>query len=310
VTGLHRNSAYRERRAALASRVTDEALAGKEWQMPEFLHRTYDIRQPELASALDEVSFWSSRFGAFLFKHLPLRPNVRILDLGCGTGFPSLELAQVYGTSCMVTGIDIWKEAILRAQAKQQAYQITNAELLAADAAHLPFADQEYDLIVSHLGINNFDDPRAVLTEGYRVGKPGATLVLTTNPSGHMREFYVLFREVLLEMGMPAAVERLEGNEAHRGTRGSLEGMLQAAGFDVIRVEEETFDLRYLDGTALFHHVLTQVGFLDGWRQVVDTKDEEGVFAALETRLNQAASSPGELRMSVPMLYLEAVKPA
>lgn len=283
---------------------------GKEWQqMPDFLHRTFDIHQPELASALDEVSFWSSRFGDFLFKHLPLRPHLRILDLGCGTGFPSLELAQVYGASCVVTGIDIWKEAILRAQEKQQAYQITNVELLAADAAHLPFPDQEYNLIVCHLGINNFDDPRAVLTECFRVAKPGATLVLTTNPSGHMREFYALFREVLLELGMPDYLERLERSEAHRGTKGSLEGVLQAAGFGVIRVEEDTFELRYLDGTALFDHVLTQVGFLDGWRQVVDAEDEERVFSVLETRLNQAASSSGGLRMSVPMLYLEASKP-
>jgi len=277
--------------------------------MPDFLHRTYDIHQLELASALDEVSFWSSRFGALLFKHLPLRPALRILDLGCGTGFPTLELAQVYGTSCVVTGIDIWQEAILRAQVKQRAYQITNANLLLADAAHLPFLDQEYDLIVCHLGINNFDDPDAVLIECFRVAKPGATLALTTNPSGHMRELYALFREVLLELGMPAALERLERNEAHRGNRKSLEGMLQAAGFDVIKIEEDTFDLRYLDGTALFNHRLTQVGFLDGWRQVVDAEDEEQVFTTLETRLNQAAISSGGLRMSVPMLYLEAAKP-
>ncbi|PWT73051.1 MAG: methyltransferase type 11 [Chloroflexi bacterium] len=277
--------------------------------MPDFLRRAYDIQQPELASALDEVSFWSSRFGAFLFKHLPLRPHLRILDLGCGTGFPSLELAQVYGTSCMVTGIDIWKEAILRAQAKQLAYQISNVELQVADAARLPSADQAYDLIVCHLGINNFDDPEAVLAECFRVTKPGATLVLTTNPTGHMREFYALFREVLLDLEMPAYLERLDRNEAHRGTRVSLVGMLQGAGFGVTRVEEDTFDLRYLDGTALFHHVLTQVGFLDGWRQVVETEHQERVFTLLETRLNQAAGTAGGLRMSVPMLYLEAAKP-
>ncbi len=60
--------------------------------MPDFLHRTYDVHQPELASAFDEVSFWSARFGAFLFRHLTLRPHLAILDLACGTGFP-LEAA-------------------------------------------------------------------------------------------------------------------------------------------------------------------------------------------------------------------------
>jgi ubiquinone/menaquinone biosynthesis C-methylase UbiE len=120
--------------------------------MPDFLHRTSDLHQPGLASAFDEVSFWSARFGAFLFQHLTLRPHLAILDLACGTGFPLFELAQVYGSSYQVTGIDLWKEAVERARAKQQVYQLPNVQILEADAAHLPFQENEFDLIVSHLG--------------------------------------------------------------------------------------------------------------------------------------------------------------
>jgi arsenite methyltransferase len=278
--------------------------------MPDFLHRTYDLHQPELAAAFDQVSFWSARFGAFLFEHLPLRPNLAILDLACGTGFPLFELAQVYGATCQVTGIDQWKEAVERGRAKQQAYQLPNVQILEADAAQLPFGEREFDLIVSHLGINNFADPEAVLAECFRVAKPQASLVLTTNPSGHMRELYALFREVLLELHQSMYLERLQQNEEHRGTKASLSGMLQAAGFHTVKIQEGAFQLRYLDGSALFHHLLTQVGFLDGWRQVVDAEDEEPVFALLETRLNQVAQARGELRLSVPMLYLEGEKPA
>ncbi len=278
--------------------------------MPDFLHRTYDLHQPELAAAFDQVSFWFARFGAFLFEHLPLRPNLAILDLACGTGFPLFELAQVYGATCQVTGIDQWKEAVERGRAKQQAYQLPNVQILEADAAQLPFGEREFDLIVSHLGINNFADPEAVLAECFRVAKPQASLVLTTNPSGHMRELYALFREVLLELHQSMYLERLQQNEEHRGTKASLSGMLQAAGFHTVKIQEGAFQLRYLDGSALFHHLLTQVGFLDGWRQVVDAEDEEPVFALLATRLNQVAQARGELRLSVPMLYLEGEKPA
>jgi arsenite methyltransferase len=276
--------------------------------MPDFLHRTYGLHQPGLASVVDEVSLWSSRFGALLFKHLPLRRHVNILDLACGTGFPLFELAQVFGTSSHVTGIDIWTEAIERARVKQSVYQLANVAILEADAEQLPFAEGEFDLIVCHLGINNFADPPAVLAECYRVTKPHAVLVLTTNPAGHMREFYERFREVLLELEMPQYLERLERQEEHRGTQDSLSGQLQYAGFQVTKVEEERFQLRYLDAGALFHHILTQIGFLDGWRQVVDPHDEERVFALLEARLNQMATTTGEVRMTVPMLYLEAEK--
>jgi len=209
-----------------------------------------------------------------------------------------------------VTGIDQWKEAVERARAKQQVYQLPNVQILEADAAHLPFGEREFDLIVSHLGVNNFADPEAVLGECFRVAKPQASLVLTTNPSGHMRELYALFREVLLELHKPLYLERLQKNEEHRGTKESLSGMLQAAGFHMVKIQEGAFRLRYVDGSALFHHLLTQVGFLEGWRRVVDAEDEEPVFALLETRLNQVAQTRGELRLTVPMLYLEGERPA
>jgi hypothetical protein len=125
-----------------------------------------------------------------------------------------------------------------------------------------------------------------------------------------MREFYALFHEVLLlELQKPMYLERLRSNEEHRGTKASLCDDLHAAGFHVTKIQEEAFQLRYVDGTALFHHILTQFGFLDGWRQVVDPEDEERVFALLENKLDQIAKARGELCMTVPMLYLEGEKP-
>jgi hypothetical protein len=56
------------------------------------------------------------------------------------------------------------------------------------------------------------------------------------------------------------------------------------------------------------NHSLTRIGFLDGWRSVVDADDEQRVFESIERRLNEAAGAQGELRMTVPMLYLEALK--
>jgi hypothetical protein len=157
--------------------------------------------------------------------------------------------------------------------------------------------------------VNNFADPAAVLAECFRVAKAGARLVLVTNPMGHLSEFYEVFRQILRELHMLASLERLQAHEAHRGTRASLSEMVQAAGFRVVKIKEGRFHLRYLDGSAFFHHFLTQLGFLEDWRRVVDEEGEERIFALLEDRLNQVARAAGELRMSVPMLYLEGEKP-
>jgi arsenite methyltransferase len=278
--------------------------------MPDFLHFTYDHHDPHIASVFDQASLWAARFGLFLFSQLELRPHLNILDVACGTGFPLFELAQMHGASCQVTGIDIWKQAVERARLKRNIYQSPNVQILEADATRLPFEDATFELVVSNLGVNNFSDPDAVLAECFRVAKPRARLVLTTNPTGHMSEFYEVFHQVLQELQKPAYLERLQAHEAHRGTKESLSDLLQAAGFRIVRIREDRFHLRYLDGSAFFKHSLTQIGFLDGWRRVVDHEDEERVFALLESRLNQMARAAGELRMTVPMLYLEGEKPA
>jgi arsenite methyltransferase len=253
--------------------------------MPDFLHVTYDLNDPDIASVVDQVSLWAARFGLFLLSHLDLRPTQNILDVACETGFPLFELAQMHGAYCQVMGVDIWKQAVERARLKAHTYQCPNVQILEADAT--------FDLAVSNLGVNNFTDPEAVLAECFRVAKAGARLVLTTNPTGHMSVFYEVFRQTLLEMQKPVYLERLQAHEAHRGTKEALCDMLQATGFRVVKIREDRFHLRYLDGSALFTHFLTQLGFLDGWRQVVDQEDEEHVFALLENRLNQMASAAG-----------------
>jgi arsenite methyltransferase len=252
---------------------------------------------PDFADgAFDELPFWSSRFGALLFDHLELRPDIRGLDVGCAAGFPLFELAHVHGPSSHFTGIDVWGDALARARRKIAIYGDTNVEVREADAASMPFDDRSFDLITSNLGINNFEDPAKVMRECHRVAKDGARIVLTTNLSGHMADFYALFREVI----PPQLVPALDAQEAHRGTRASVEALLTGAGFRVTKAVEDEFFLRWAGGTAMFRHPL--VGFfLEGWRGVTE---DAAVYAELERRLN----ARGEVRQRIPMLYVEAVR--
>lgn len=277
--------------------------------MTDYLQQRYDTADPDIASAVDQVFFWSSRFGALLLDHIELRPGLRVLDLACGTGFPLFELAQMLGGTSRVTGLDTWKSALERVKLKRRAYGASNISVVEGDGARMPFAASSFDLIVSNLGVNNFADPPSVLAECCRVAMPGARLALTTNVVGHMAEFYNAFRQTLAELGRPDYMERLAANERHRGTRESVCVLLEESGFRVTKAVEGTFTMRYLDGTALLNHFLTKIGFLEGWRSVIDPEDEAAVFTTLERRLNEFAVSEGELRMTIPMLYVEAQKP-
>jgi arsenite methyltransferase len=277
--------------------------------MTDYLKRSTDYHDADVASVFDELSFWSSRFGQLLFRHIKLRGRIKILDIGFGTGFPLFELAHSFGPTVSVTGLEVWTEALERARLKRKVYALSNVSLVEGDGARQPFEDETFNLIVSNLGINNFAKPSEVLAESFRVARPGARLVLTTNVMGHYAEFYGLYREVLKELGKEEHLAGLRAQEEHRGMKETTCALLEDAGFRIARVIEDGFVMRFLDGSAMLRHSLTRFGFLDGWRSVVRREEEEEVFRLLEERMNERAAREGELRMTVPMLYVEGKKP-
>lgn len=244
-------------------------------------------------------------FGLLLLEQVPLGGVGAALDIGCGTGFPLIELAERLGPACQVHGIDPWREALSRAAAKIANRGVANATLHEGGGSQMPFAAATFDLIVSNLGLNNFEDRRAVMRECRRVARPGGVLALTTNLQGHMREFYAVFEQVLTQTDDHAALARLGEHIAHRATIAGVVELLTAGGFAVSRIVEREGSRRFADGTALLNHHFIKLGFLDGWKQVAKGHERE-TFTRLRDTLDQSAKATGELRLTIPMAYIEA----
>ena len=273
-----------------------------------FLDKNFPIESPDTVLLFEELSLWSSYFGRMLLDHVPLRKGMAVLDVGCGAGFPLFELAQRLDPSARLTGLDPWEAGLQRAHWKKQHLNLPNVEIIPGDAAKMPLPDKTFDLVVSNLGINNFDDPATVIRECHRVLKKEGRLCLTTNTDGHFMEFYSAFEATLRELGMDDVLPKLKAQEQHRGNDESVRGMLEDARFSVLKIIRDKFYFRYANGTALLNHFLTLIGFLPGWRGVLPPDTEAKVFAHLEKKLNEQADWDGELKMTVPMLYVEAVR--
>ena len=263
-----------------------------------FLDFDPDFESPRVMTAYDELPLWSAMFGLLMLEHVPMAGVERALDVGCGTGFPLIELAERLGPAAKVDGIDPWSPAIQRAAEKIAARETRNVTLHEGNASSLPFANATFDLIVSNLGINNFDDRVSVMRECRRVARDGATIALTTNLQGHMREFYEVFDEVLTD---DESRRRLREHIEHRATIESVRALLEEGGFEVTHVVEREEVMRFATGTALFNHHFIKLGFLDAWKKVAPHRQRE-VFGALRDRLD----AMGELRLTIPMAYVEA----
>lgn len=273
-----------------------------------YLNRNTDYERPEVASALDELSLWSSHFGRLLLDHIPMQSGLKLLDVGCGNGFPLFELAHCLGPEGQYTGIDAWKAAHERAQMKKAVHELTNVELVLGDAHELPWEAETFDWVVSSIGVNNFRDPQQAIRECSRVIKPGGKMILTTNLRGHMQELYEVYEAVLTELNLLQYLPALQQQIDHRVDLPRISDWLESAELTIDKIVEDAFVMRYASGSALLRHSLTIFGFLEGWRNIITPEHERLVFGELEQQLNEVAQANGELRMTVPIAYVESNK--
>lgn len=268
-----------------------------------------DPTAPEFGEFYDELPLWSAPFGLLLLARVPIQPGLTILDVGAGTGFLTVELAQRCGPTATVIAVDPWVAGMRRLQRKLAQLGLTNVRLLEQDAALVDLPEASIDLVVSNLGINNFRNAEAVLQTCCRVLKPAGRLVLTTNLVGHMREFYDVYRITLMELGVLGGLAALETHIHHRATPETVVTLLGRTGFTGVEVTTEAFRMRFADGSSFLRHIFIRVAFMPAWKQVVPPDAVVHTFAALERKLNAVAAERGELALTIPMAYVGARKP-
>ena len=264
-----------------------------------------DWQNPEVVDIYDEVNLWSAPFGLLLLEQLPMQPGLTIVDVGFGTGFPLIELAQRFGPTTRVYGIDIWDAAISRSRKKADRLGLTNVEIMARSATDTGLPDGLADLVTSNLGINNFAEKDRVLTEILRILKPRGKCCITTNPVGTFREFYTFFAHALEALELREELAALQNHQERRGTPESIVTDFSRAGFDCVKKKAGVTHLRFSAAAALFDHSLIRIGFREQWEAIIGPQRRDEVFGRLSAAIEKEIATSGVFTLTVPMLYLE-----
>jgi SAM-dependent methyltransferase len=119
-----------------------------------------------------------------------LQPGARVLDLACGTGNLALIAAR---RGCVVSGVDIASNLI--AQARDRASDAgLRIEFEEGDVEALPFAERRFDACVSMFGVMFAPRPRLVVSEMFRVTRPGGIVALANwTPEGFIGRMFKVF---------------------------------------------------------------------------------------------------------------------
>ncbi|MFS8637979.1 MAG: arsenite methyltransferase [Gemmatimonadota bacterium] len=155
-----------------------------------------------------------------------LKPGEVVLDLGSGGGIDVLLAARRVGPTGKVYGLDMTDEMLELARRNQREAGIENVEFLKGDIEAIPLPDASVDVIISNCVINLAADKRRVLSESFRVLKPGGRFAVS---------------DVVVRGDVPAdmrrSMELWVGCIAGALEEDEFRGILEGLGFEDVSIE-------------------------------------------------------------------------
>ena len=181
-----------------------------------------------------------------------IRPGDTVLDLGSGAGVDVFIAAGDAGADGWVIGVDMTPEMISLARENAVKGRHDNVEFRLGEIEHLPVGDATVDVVLSNCVINLVPDKSAVIAEVARVLKPGGRFCISDVVS------YGTLPDAIRQ-----SVEMYTGCVAGAMEKGAYADLIEAAGFEDVRVEEEK-RIAPLDGEEYGVASVTLTGRLPG----------------------------------------------
>lgn len=215
-----------------------------------------------------------------------LRPDMRVLDIGCGRGETLLECASLFRWG---DGIDESADVMIeQAAAEQRRRGVRNVQFHAAKAAALPFASEVFDLAFSERGPMGQND--VTLREALRVLRPGGLLFIEMIGAWNSWETRMAFETGYVRPLSPTALLEAESQRLERhGVR-----------IQTLASRLETLEFDSLDDWLTYQ--------IYSWSPPGRDAFSENSMSAID-RFRKLASSPdGTIRITLHTYWLAGAK--
>jgi ubiquinone/menaquinone biosynthesis C-methylase UbiE len=192
------------------------------------------------AAAYDDsrlVQSYQRRVQALVVECLGIKKGMSVLDLGCGTGWATLEIASKLGGTGKVVGLDLSEGMIGQARKKLAGFRFDNVEFVLQTASSLEYAGC-FDCVVSTNAFHHFADKAGTFARVWNSLTAGGCFVI----QDFCRDFFLM--RVVDLMGKI-------GERAHVGTTSSsaLSELFLTQGF--VDVHVEAIKLNWLWGIMI-----------------------------------------------------------
>lgn len=180
------------------------------------------------------MSFISYR----LIGDLRLRAGQSVLDLGCGTGNPSILVSRIVGETGSVVGVDLSENMLAVARKKADALGLSNIKFMAEDVTTLPFDNSSFDAVISRFCLMFLPDIPGAVNEISRVLKPGGYVAAAVWSTADKNPFIRIAMEALKRfIEVPAPMPDQPG-VFRLSKPGDLLNVMKEAGLSEVADEE------------------------------------------------------------------------
>ncbi len=156
---------------------------------PDLAQLKSNLKSIWMAGDFGQIASYAVQAGVEFIGRTQIKPGSRLLDVACGTGNVSLPAARA-GAS--VTGVDIAPNLLEQAR-KRAAAEHLNIRFDEGDAEDLPYADGEFDIVVTMFGAMFAPRPERTAAELIRVCRPGGLIAMANwTPQGFVGKTFQL----------------------------------------------------------------------------------------------------------------------
>ena len=218
-------------------------------------------------------------FGHRAMERGGIRPGERLLDVGCGCGETTAELASRVGPTGAVVGIDISAPLIRFARTLVKEAGPSNLRFEQADAQTYRFPAGSFDLVFSRFGVMFFDDPEAAFRNLHSSLAPGGRVAFVCWPAPQENLFVTIpLAAAVRHVAPPTPPEPGAPGPFAFADPDRVRAIMSRAQFADIVIERivERVGGKSIDGTA---EMLLQIGPLDEALRDLDDGTKQAIRA-------------------------------
>ena len=213
-----------------------------------------------------------------------VRPGMRVLDLGSGTGYPALLAAQTVRTNGQVIGVDLAAQMLDAARRKATSLKLSNLTFQTGDVTSLPFEQASFDAVTTRFCLMFLPEIQKAVTEIARVLKPNAWLASAVWSAPDKNPYLKIPIDIIKQFIEIPPPDPTTPGIFRLAKPGDLTSMLQQAGLVDISEQEFLGDVQFSVAEEYFSSLMDIAAPIQNlWTKLSPTQQTEARERIIQT---------------------------